>query len=166
MNFTPDQTNSLKTWAEERDRLLGELSHLKDEKNRLISENKILGQEQSSLVLAIEKNKTSLELHKTRDEERSILVSKDIASLEAKKTELETTVSFLDKQLSDKKERLTEVETSLSNLTTMYERVSWQIGQLKEALMLTVRSNQESTKDVNIMISELRKFLSEVEKDN
>ena len=160
--MTPDQTNTIKSWSEERDVLLREISLLRDEKNTLTKSNKDLSDSCTEISLSIAKMTGKLEAMDKFEGDRSVLISQDLATLSQKKAELELVVASITKEINEKTVRIQEVEVSFSNLVPLYERVRWQIGQLTETVDKVVHVNSSTIQEVNIMVDNLRKFLSDI----
>lgn len=160
--LTADQQKSLKTWAEERDEILAALSPLRAEKDSLMASNQTLGQNNKALLDTIQKNTAKIELMENSEEERSLLISQELAGKILEKTNMESTLSILQKETEAVQAKKDEIEKSISVLLPILDRVTWQVSALNDTVAHVVGVNKENTNEVNILISNLKKALSDL----
>jgi len=158
--MTPDQIHSLKSWSEERDTMLAELSLLRSEKELISNDCNMLGENKAALMTDISRLKGSIEIMEEYEEERANTMSHDLVALTIEKTNLENTLSSLSKEIETGVAKKLEIETSLFNLVPVYERVTWQINQLTETVNTVVTTNNEGTRELNILIGKLKEVIT------
>lgn len=159
--MTPDQHNSIKSWSELRDELLQGNAILHDERNALLSGNADLAQEKAHIERDLNRTIGKLEIYTKLEAEKEGVVSKDIADLLIKKAQAEMDLAAITDVIKIKGTEKDAIEASLVALVPVYERVAFQINALIDTVKTVVVVNQENTKAVDILISDLRNVLKD-----
>lgn len=157
--MTQDQEINLRSFAEERDKLIAELVPLRNEKESLLKDLSESSQSMSEIDKLIDFKKGQFSILEDAEEERSLLISQDLAFKIVEKIQMENTLTSLKKEVDELDLKKKDIELSLSNLVPVYERVTWQINQLTETVHKVVTVNSDNIKELNILISELNKVL-------
>lgn len=158
--MTQDQEITLRSFAEERDKLIAELVPLRNEKESLLKDLSESSQSMTEIDKLIDFKKGQLSILEDAEEERSLLISQDLAFKIVEKIQMENTLTSLKKEVNELDSKKKDIESSLSNLVPVYERVTWQINQLTETVHKVVTVNSDNMKELNILISELKNVLN------
>lgn len=158
--LTPEQHESLQTWAAKRDSLLKDISQKQVEYDSLLKRNSQLTKENSNLVTEIAGHKKSVEIMEEHESERSVLISRDLAEGIKKKTELESEITFLYTETQKLQEKKDEIKKDIEMLEPLHEKFVKQIHALEHTVNHVVKVNEKNTDRVNIMIANLKKVLS------
>jgi len=160
--FTKEQNNQLKTWAEQRDEFLFENSNLKNEIEKKQTLNKELANSNSDIETRISESRGRFEELKIKEEEYKPVISTEIALLEAKKSGLEVCVSSLNRLNEILSNQKISLEKDISFALSTFETVK------DEALLLgkivdkvTTVSNDNSNR-INTLVDNLSKSLEEI----
>lgn len=157
--FEQEQQNTIKTFVEERDSLLSELSLLRVEKESLSKDVNSLSESKSEIIESIQYHRGQLSIMEDFEEERSVLISRELSELIKTKTENQLIIASQTREVSDLETKRKDLELSIVNLMPVLERVTWQINQLTITVDKVVTSNTESATEVNQLLSELRQVL-------
>lgn len=142
----PHQKEQLTNWSIQRDALLGEISVLNQEKNKLSKQNSALVESATEISMRIEKLKGTMEELDNQEKLYMEIVDSKLPGLEVEKTKLETAVSTLIKDvaiLESKKEELTK---DIMFLITTHEDVYQKTGALEKIVDHVAKINSENVK--------------------
>ena len=160
--LTPEQDAMVKTWSGQRDEILKSISEKEVEKDKLTEENIRLANSNSELHNKIQGNIKAVELMDEHESERSVLVSRDLAELIKHKTGIESTITPMLKEIELLIEKKKDIVSDIELLTPLHEKFIMQIRALEHTVGHVVKVNEKNTDRVNIMISNLKKFLSTI----
>lgn len=164
-----DQNEQLKTWANQRDVILGEISVLNIEKENLIKSIKELGNSKTEIQEKIIGSVSRMqELDKQEKEYESIL-SVEVNDLEKKKTFLESKVSQLEEDVSPLLEKKDNLISDINNLVKVHDQVYKRSEALDQVIDRVTRVNEKNISDINSLVISLRDSvvgISEISKRN
>lgn len=155
--FTPEQQTQLKTWSQQRDEILGELSVLRSEKDALLKNNTGLCTENGELVNRIEQNKGRIQEIDKQEKARANTILVEIVDLEKRKGILETKVSGLDSDVQGLLERKESLVSTINTLVLMHDRVFDRASVLDQVVDRVTRVNEGNIQSVNEMVVALEK---------
>lgn len=155
-----EQETTLRSFAEERDKLMNELAPLRNEKEKLLKDLQEISSSISEANNSLQFKHGQINIMETLEEERSLLISQQLVLKIVEKNDLENKLTELQKEVSELDSKKKDIESSLSNLVPVYERVTWQINQLTETVHKVVTVNSDNMKELNILISELKNVLN------
>jgi len=157
--LTPEQNNQIKSWAEERDKILLSIAS-----NRIINEklekdinNK--SESISDLEKRINYNLGKIEEIEKTEKQFEKRISDELSILINQKTKLESQVENLDKHISIKEDKLNILTESIKTLTILHDRVFDRVGSLDKVVDNVVRVNTENINQINFVVSGLKKAL-------
>ena len=147
-----NQMKSIKSWTEQRDALLKDISILSSTKNNLIEETKVIGFNKADLQEQVALHKGRLLEVQESEDLRKTVISSELSDLIVKKSEAENVLKTVQDDVVSLQEKKTLLLKDLEVLLPTYERIAFQIGALNETVNNVVRVNQENTKDFNVLI--------------
>lgn len=189
--MNPDQKQSLKSWAEQRDTLLREIGILQTEKNDLDILNKQAGIDFSDLEKSIANARGRFSVIGEIEEKIRTSLPLDIEKLELEKITLQSTVLFLKDSVDSLSLQKSKVIEDLNILLSVYEQANSRVETINEViekiskigtdnkvivedLMKTVKStskevidiNQKNVKEASLILEKLPAMLVELQKQN
>lgn len=189
--MNPDQKQSLKSWAEQRDTLLREIGILQTEKNDLDILNKQAGIDFSDLEKSIANARGRFSVIGEIEEKIRTSLPLDIEKLELEKITLQSTVLFLKDSVDSLSLQKSKVIEDLNILLSVYEQANSRVETINEViekiskigtdnkvivedLMKTVKStskevidiNQKNVKEASSILEKLPAMLVELQKQN
>ncbi len=159
MNLTPDQQKNIKTWVEQRDEILREISIATTENDTLKKKNGELAESNTELQTKINENKVRLEILNTKEKEREVLISENIARLMEKQSEFQTLVSGLEVNVNALVNRKSDLISMIQVLEEMHEKIFEKVGVLGQVVDHVKRVGSENTDKANYLISNVRNEL-------
>jgi len=160
--FTKEQKAQLKTWAEQRDELLSEISSLKTKEEKLRSINKELASSNSDIESRMNEIRGRIEELKIKESELPGVISKEVAFLESKKTTLESEINLLGKIVEALKPQKASLEIDIEKALSTFEVLKGETLLLDKIVdKVTLVSNSNSDR-INLLVSDLAKSLEEI----
>lgn len=157
-----NQMKSIKSWTEQRDALLKDISILSSTKNNLIEETKVIGFNKADLQEQVALHKGRLLEVQESEDLRKTVISSELSDLIVKKSEAENVLKTVQDDVVSLQEKKTLLLKDLEVLLPTYERIAFQIGALNETVNNVVRVNQENTKDFNVLIYNVSNILRDL----
>ncbi len=154
-----NQTNAIKSWSEQRDTLLLEISHLKTTKENLTKSNVELANSNSEIQNSISYKRGKLDTLDLEEKNRNKIVSKELYNLIVNKSKVEINKANLTKDVEELSAKKKSLQDDINSLIPVYDRVTWQVEALNDTISHVVRVNTENIKDVNILISDMKSAL-------
>lgn len=159
MNLTLDQQNNIKTWVEQRDEILREISVAKIENDILKKQNGELAESNTDLQTRINENKARLEVLDLKEKEREVLISENIVRLIEKQSELKSLVTGLEIDVNSLVNRKGDLISMIQVLEEMHEKIFGKIGVLGQVVDHVKRVGSENTEKANYLLSNVRNEL-------
>lgn len=161
-NFTPEMDKNLKTWAEQRDTILLEISKLNIEKERITKDNKNLASSNTDIQNQVSQVEGRLiELNKN-DGEFKKLISKEVSALIVQKSNLEIEIFNQNKELSKLKETKEEINRDILLAITVNDDVFQRTGILKEIVEHVTKISSENIVEINNLTFSLKDIFSKI----
>jgi len=183
------QKNKLKSWVEERDSILSEISILRDEKEKLLKSNREISESYTRTCDEINQSKGRLLELDIKEKEVNDILSTELADTLIKKNELESKIPILEKQVSilesEKKSLIDSIETLQSINSGFFTKnieLEKQIGgiielneknvnvvtSMMESLKVSTKElidiNKKNVEETNIVIDKLPRMVVELQK--
>ena len=160
--FTTEQKDSLKTWAEQRDEVLLEIetSRVTNEKLQIV--NKELADSNTDIEARINVIIGRIEELKIKESELPKVISKEVALLESKKTTLESEVILLGKMIEILKPQRDSLEVSIEKALVTFETIKEETLLLDKVVDRVTQVSKENTGKINLLVSDLGKSLEEI----
>ncbi len=158
--MTPDQLQQIKTWAEERDGYMKEISELRSSKSELkkecddLSNSKTLLENKSNELIG------AIVVLEAEEEKRIGLISKKLAQLKEEQTSLQTIVKSLRENVEDLTNRKDELEKSIPVLLSVESRLKEQSEGLKGTIDYVVKTSNRHTEEVSMFLTNLKRDIS------
>jgi len=187
--LTTEQKDKLKTWAEQRDSLLSEISNLRITEETLQKTNKELAASSTEIHKKMDEIRGRIEELKIKESELPLVVSKEVAFLQSKKSTLESEITNLSKIvdiLDKQKASLNEdVLFALSNFEvlkgetllldkvvdrvtqvslTNKDRINSLVDSLATSIEEIIEVNRKNVFETNIVIDKVPKMIMEAQK--
>lgn len=160
--FTTEQKNQLKTWAEQRDEILLEISNARATEEKLQATNKDLAAGNTDIEFRYHEIRGRIEELKIKEGELPALISKEVAFLESKKASLEAQIPVLEKVIKVLIPQKDALEADIEKALATFEVIKGETLLLdKIANEVTVVSKTNSDK-INLLVSNLAKSLEEI----
>ena len=185
----PKQIEQIKSWSEQRDALLLEISVLEDKKGKLLQANKEIAQSNSEIEGRIARMHGKLEEEERIEKIILLSTSNEIAELKSEKAVLESEVVALKSQilyladvrkehsetiqdLADACEHLKKMENDRNISTSEMARLNTENVKEAERVIVALRSefekiltiNSENVEKTNKIINELPKMIFDLQK--
>jgi len=160
--FTKEQTNSLKTWAEQRDAILLEISTLKTAEEKLRIINKELAGSSTEIVNRMNEIRGRIEELKIKEGELPAVISKEVALLESKKTTLESEITVLGKLIAVLTPQKWGLENDIEKALSTFEVIKGETLLLDKVVDQVTSVSKGNTDKINLLVSNLAKSLEEI----
>jgi len=160
--FTTEQKQQLKTWAEQRDELLSGISVLKTEKEKLESKNKELASSRSEIEAAMNVIKGRIEELKIKEKELPEVISKEVAFFQSKKTSLESEITVLQKLLNVLQPQKEGLEADIANALAVFEVIKGETLLLDKVVDKVTVVSKQNTDKINTLVTGLAASLEEI----
>jgi len=160
--LTLEQIKMMKTWASERDAILSEISKARTEYDLLLNKNTQLNSDNSSVFIEIIAHKKAVEVINGYESDRSLLISKELSEMITRKTILESSVLQLEAEVAFLSGNKMSIIEDIKLLSPLHEKFLNQTRALEHTVEHVVRVNESNTNKVNIMVSSLKNFLSDI----
>ncbi len=144
----------------ERDRLMKDLEPLRNEKNVLLKEIAVLAKSKTDIQKESDILRGKVQQMEEYEGDRSVLISQDIATLSNKKVALQVAIVALEKELPDLESRKAELKADINFLLPISEGVMKQVSGFEKFIETVVRINNKNIDDVNILVANLKKLLT------
>jgi len=160
--FTKEQKAQLKTWAEQRDELLLEISGLKTSEEKLRSINTELASSNSDIESRMLIIQGRIEELKIKESELPLVISKEIALLESKKTSLQTEIEVTIKLLDILKAQKAPLESDIEKALSIFEVIKGESLLLEKINDKVATVSQGNAEKINSLVSNLAVSLEEI----
>ena len=160
--FTKDQKNSLKTWAEQRDEVLLEIETSRVTNEKLQVVNKELADSNTDIEARMNVIIGRIEELKIKESELPKVISKEVALLESKKTTLESEVILLGKMIEILKPQKDSLEVSIEKALATFETVKEETLLLDKVVDRVTQVSKNNSEKINLLVSDLETSLIEI----
>lgn len=189
MDHTPEQQNSLKSWAARRDEILRDIAKFRIEQEGLIKSNNDGNEAFSEVQGRITHAIGRLDELDRLEESKKLSLSKDVADLQVQHSVLQGKIETANTELKgieSKKEslinlistfgeifgsiigRATALEESVGHIAadanTFNTRFTELKGNIEQSTQEIVEKNSENVKQTNIVLSSIHKYIFELQK--
>lgn len=162
MDRTPQQLNQLKTWSEERDSILGEISTARTELETLHKQVKEASASHTDVNMQLATKSGLLLRLEIEDKERVLTLSQECLDLEKKKTRLETTNNGLAAQIKDRLSQKNDLLADIDRLEKKNDDLFKKNGMLDQVLARVVRVSDENVSFLQEFAENLKGSLTEI----
>lgn len=156
MDRTPDQIKNIKTWIEERDEILKQISVAKTENETLSKKNGVLAESNSDLEKRISANAGRVEILDKQEQEKELLCSQRIAKLITQETELIAKINGLQIAVNALVGRKGDLESMIKVLEDVHEKIFEKVGVLGQVVDHVKRVGSENTERANYLLARVR----------
>ena len=160
--FTAEQKGQLKTWAEQRDTALSEISVLKTEQEVLQKKNKELSESNTSIIDGMNEVKGRIEELKIKESELPPMISKEVSFLESKKTTLESEITIMSKLLEVLTSQKTSLEADVSFALSTFEVLKGEALLMDKVVDRVTQVSQKNSANIDSLVSNLATSLEEI----
>ena len=158
----PEQDKQLKTWAEQRDSILLEISSLKTEREGLEKRNKDLSDSNTEIQGTIVKSIGRMEELDKQEDLYTQIVSDEIPKLESEKTKLETLIAAFQKEVDTLKSEKNTLIKDIEFLRTTHNEVFDRTGILREIVENVTKISSTNIQVMDSTISALKLKVEEI----
>lgn len=155
-NLNPEQKSQLKTWAGQRDAMLGEVAVQTRERDRLTPIVKDLSESVSDLTKREIELKASIRIMEEVEEERGLLISRELVAKIQKKTVLDAEIAERERCIEKQKAQKEELKTDIKTLTDVHDRVFERASGLDVAVKQVMQSTTENLNLTRDMVGSVR----------
>lgn len=160
--ITIEQKEQIKTWAEQRDSLLLEISNLKTEKENLEKTNRNLADSNTDIVARMNEIKGRIEELKIKESELPLVISKEVAFLQSKRTTLEAEITAFSKIIEVLTSQKTSLEADVSFALSNFEVLKGETLLLDKVVDRVTTVSLENSNRINSLVNNLAKSLEEI----
>jgi len=160
--FTKEQKVQLKTWAEQRDAFLSEISHLKNEKEKLQITNKELASSSSDIEARMNEIRGRIDELKIKESELPKVISKEVAFLDSKKSILESEITNLGKLANVLIIQKVSLEVDIEKALSTFDVLKGEALLLDKVVDRVTQVSKGNSDKINLLDSDLAKSLEEI----
>ena len=160
--FTTEQKDSLKTWAEQRDEILLEIGNSKVINEKLQAVNKDLANSNTDIETRMNVIIGRIEELKIKESELPAVISKEVALLESKKTTLESEIPLLNKIIEILKPQKDSLESDIEKALATFNTIKEETLLLDKVVDRVTQISKGNTDKINLLVSDLAKSLEEI----
>jgi chromosome segregation ATPase len=160
--MTPEQRENLKTWAEQRDAILSQVSVLISDRDRLQRINNDLTASNTDIETRINESRGRIEELKIKENELPLVISREVAALQSQKSTLEGTITTLEKMVVILTEQKTSLEADVSFALTAFNAIKDETLLLDNVVDKVTAVSQENSNRINSLVNDLAKSLEEI----
>lgn len=160
--MTISQKENLKTWAEQRDSILSEISIFKIENEKLQKINKDLATSNTDIETRMIEVRGRIEELKIKENELPLVISKEVATLQSKKSTLESEISSLRKIVEILTSQKTSLENDVSFALPILNIVRGEALLLDKVVDRVTTVSLENSNRINSLVNGLAKSLEEI----
>lgn len=160
--LTPEQTQQLKTWAQQRDEALLALSDATQKKEVAVKEVSDLSASKTALLTDISVlTGRKIELQK-QDNDAKQVISKELSDLKVEKTTLQTEISALKVVIENSEAHKASTIASTAAIVDAHERVYARTGALERTILHVVAVARENETTIDALASKLKNHVQEI----
>jgi len=160
--FTKEQKEKLKTWAEQRDEILLDISNLKNERLNLQKSNKEIAESSTDIENKMNEIRGRIEELKIKESELSTLIPRDIANLKIEKSSLESEISILGKLIEALKPQKVSLESDIEKALATFEAIKKESLLLNKIVDNVTVVSKNNTDKINLLVNNLAASLEEI----
>ena len=160
--FTKEQKAQLKTWSEQRDEFLSDISKLKIEKEKLQVTNRELADSSSDIHDTMNVVRGRIEELKIKESELPEVISKEIAFLESKKSTLEAEITVLGKLIDVLIPQKDSLEIDIEKALSTFEVLKGEALLLDKVVDRVTSVSKSNVDKIDLLVSNLAKSLEEI----
>ena len=160
--FTREQQDNLKTWAEQRDAILSEISNLKTEKEKLETLNKELAYSNLDIETRISGIKGAIKELESQASKPLEVLPKEVAFLQSKKSTLESEIENLSKIVDILTSQKTSLEADVSFALLAFEVVKGETLLLEKVANNVTTVSATNTARIELLVKNLATSLEEI----
>jgi len=160
--FTKEQKDQLKTWAEQRDAVLLEISNARTIEERLQITNRELATSNTDIIAQMNEVVGRIKELKSKESELPLLISKEISALQSKKSGLESQIPPLEKIVEILTSQKTSLTVDVAFVLNTFEAINGQSLLLEKVVDKVTVISKTNTDKINSLVSDLAKSLEEI----
>lgn len=160
--FTNEQKNKLKTWAEQRDELLGEIANLTSDRDKITITNRELAESKTRInneMFVIQGRIQELQI---KESELPTVISKEVAFLQSKRATLEGEITVFEKVLAVLKPQKAGLEADVEKALAIFEVVKGESLLLNKITDEVTSVSKSNTDKINSLVSNLAISLEDI----
>ena len=161
-DFTAEQKAQLKTWAEQRDEFLLEISNLQVAKEKLQVDNKALAEANADIEKRMNVILGRIKELSIKESGLPFIISKEIAALQSQKTVLESEVVLINKIIETLKPQKISLEKDISFALSTLETIKGEALLLDKVVDRVTVVSKENTDKINLLVSNLATSLEKI----
>jgi predicted nucleic acid-binding Zn-ribbon protein len=160
--FTTEQKEQLKTWAEQRDFISSEILILRAENEHLQKVNRELAESNTSIVAKMNDVRGRIDELVAKENELPSMMLREVASLQSTKATLEAEVASLSKIIEGLTTQKTSLETDVSFALSTFEAVKAETFMLDKVVDKVTQVSAENTAKIDLLVNNLATSLEEI----
>jgi len=160
--LTTEQRDNLKTWAEQRDSLLSEISILRVSSETLQNTNKELAESNTDMEDRMNVIRGRIVELKIKEGELPEVILKEVAFLQSKKSTLEAEIPVLIKLIEILKSQKTSLETDVSSALSNFDVLKGETLLLDKVVDRVTQVSKGNTDKINLLVKNLAVSLEEI----
>jgi len=160
--FTQEQKAQIKTWAEQRDEFLLEISNLRVAKEGLQIDNKALAEANTDIEKRMNVILGRIKELSLKESGLPFIISKEIAALQSQKTTLESEVILINKIIEALTPQKISLEADISFALNTLEIIKGEALLLDKVVDRVTVISKENTDKIDLLVSNLATSLEEI----
>lgn len=154
--ITPEQKQQLDSWSKQRDAILGEISVLRIESEKLIKNNENLAAANTDIQEKINQSLGRLDEMTKKEEEFGTLTDVKIVELSSQKAVLESKIEDLNRTVILLERQKDSLENTIRSLTDVSEKVFSQTSSLEKNVEDARKISSENLTETNNLLIALK----------
>lgn len=160
--LSTEQKEQIKTWVEERDSSLLELSNLRNENEVLATRNRELSCSNTDIETRMNEIRGRIEELKIKENELLSVLPKEVAFLQSKKSTLESEITNLTKIVGILSSQKTSIEADVSFALGTFEVIKGETLLLDKVVDRVTQVSKGNSEKIELLVNNLAASLEEI----
>jgi hypothetical protein len=162
MDLTPSQKDQIKTWEEQRDIWINEISILRSEHQSLIESNQDLLDSSKEIEYRMNQNLGRIKEIEVKEKERENVLSKEVGDLLVKKNSLENNIFNLSMTIGLLEEEETKIKDRIVFLSDLLGKIEGKSEIFDKIISRFSDINEEQIKKIKELLLDIEKTSKEI----
>lgn len=162
MEYTTEQKSQLKTWAEERDLILSEISVNREKNEKLRKENIELSTSNTEISEQISFARGVLSVTEELEERTKNSISKDVSELKEKKAELEVIIHTSLVEIDELNKQKKDLKNDIDIISDIYKNIFSKLSGIESSIGDSSLKNSENIRKIEELFNLIKTKSEEI----
>lgn len=162
MEYTTEQKSQLKTWAEERDLILSEISVNREKNEKLKKENIELSTSNTEISEQISFARGVLSVTEELEERTKNSISKDVSELKEKKAELEVIIHTSLVEIDELNKQKKDLKNDIDIISDIYKNIFSKLSGIESSIGDSSLKNSENIRKIEELFNLIKTKSEEI----